>query len=68
MGKLARPLSAVDFLAPREAVRPVEPLLDSHLAAALRASFEPVMNEPVPDRLQDMIEMIRTEEKKRGAC
>jgi len=67
VGKLARPSSAADILAPPGAVNPTELRLDSRVVEALRASFEPIMNEPVPDRLRDMIEKIRSEEQRRRA-
>lgn len=66
VGKLARPYVAADVFAPPGAVSRTELLLNSRVVEALRASFQPVMNEPVPDRLRNMIEKIRSEEQKRG--
>ena len=67
VGKLAKPLKAADALVSPGAAKPSCWMFEGRLTEAIRASFEPVMDEPLPDRLKDMIEKIRIEEQKKGA-
>lgn len=68
MGKWAKPqMFAAEEFVSQIATKPSHWMLHSAIGDALRASFQPVVDEPVPDRLRDMIEKLRIEEQqKRG--
>lgn len=68
MGKLAKPhMGAVGFSS-QTAAKQSGWVLGGAVEDALRASFQPVVDEPIPDRLQKMIDMLRIEEQeKRGS-
>ena len=63
VGKLAKPRGAAAEIVPETPVLPSRWRIDGAFSEALRASFEPVIREPVPDRLREMIEKIRIEEQ-----
>ena len=65
VGKLAKPHGAVVGLGSQVKAKSSSSGLDSAIGNALRASFQPVVDEPIPERLRTMIEMLRIEEQQR---
>jgi len=64
VGKLAESrVATVGFAAP-VAEKTSRGVLEGAVGEALRASYSPVLNEPIPDRLKDLIEKLRTEEQR----
>ena len=67
VGKLAKPLEAVVGCGSQVEAQPSSWMLNGAVGDALRASFQPIMDEPLPHRLSEMIETLRIEEQqKRG--
>lgn len=63
VGKLAKPLGAAVVNISSIAAKPSRSMIDGALGEALRGNFEPVVEEPIPYRLREMIEKIRYEEQ-----
>jgi hypothetical protein len=64
VGKLAKSRVATTGFAAPVAEKGSLGALDGAVGDALRATFQPVLNEPIPDRLQDLIEKMRNEEQR----
>jgi hypothetical protein len=64
VGKLAKSRVATVGFAAAAAEKTSRGVLEGAVGEALRASYGPVLNEPIPDRLKDMIDKLRIEEQR----